>query len=134
MAVIFATRGHLALLGEMYAFGLLGAFVFSSMSLDVIRWKLGRRDPAFWIGVLTTAMLMLAWGVNLLEKELATYFGGAVTAVGMLIAVGVRRGWFMNMLMQLPSVQRLQARAYRASEELVEDELKGLMTLTEAVE
>ena len=40
----------------------------------------------------------------------------------------------MNMLVQLPSVQRLQARAYRASEELVEDELKGLMTLTEAVE
>ncbi len=134
MAVIFATRGHLALLGEMYAFGLLGAFVFSSMSLDVIRWKLGRRDPAFWIGVLTTGMLILAWGVNLLEKELATYFGGTVTAVGMLIAVGVRRGWFMNMLVQLPSVQRLQARAYRASEELVEDELKGLMTLTEAVE
>jgi nucleotide-binding universal stress UspA family protein len=134
MAVIFATRGELALLGEMYAFGLLGAFVFSSMSLDVIRWNLGRRDLAFWIGVLTTGMLMLAWGVNLIEKELATFFGGAVTVVGMLMAVGVRRGWFMDMLVRLPSVQRLQARAYRASEELVEDELRGLMTLAEAVE
>ena len=134
MAVILATRGEIALLGEMYAFGLLGAFVFSSMSLDVIRWNLGRRDPAFWIGVLTTAMLMLAWGVNLVEKELATYFGGVVTAAGMLLAVGVRRGWFLEMLVKLPSVQRLQARAYRASEELVEDELKGLMTLAEAVE
>jgi nucleotide-binding universal stress UspA family protein len=134
VAVIIATRGELALLGEMYAFGLLGAFVFSSMSLDLIRWNLGRRDPAFWIGVLTTGMLMLAWGVNLVEKELATYFGGAVTVVGMLMAVGVRRGWFMDLLAQVPSVQRLQARAYRASEELVEDELKGLMTLAEAVE
>ena len=134
MAVIFATRGELALLGEMYAFGLLGAFVFSSMSLDVIRWNLGRRDLTFWIGVLTTGMLMLAWGVNLIEKELATFFGGAVTVVGMLMAVGVRRGWFMDMLVRLPSVQRLQARAYRASEELVEDELRGLMTLAEAVE
>ncbi len=28
--------------------------------------------------------------------------------------------------MQIPFVQRLQARAYRASENLVEDELKGL--------
>ena len=134
VAVIIATRGELALLGEMYAFGLLGAFVFSSMSLDLIRWNLGRRDPGFWIGVLTTGMLMLAWGVNLVEKELATYFGGAVTVVGMLMAVGVRRGWFMDLLAQVPSVQRLQARAYRASEELVEDELKGLMTLAEAVE
>jgi amino acid transporter len=134
LAVILATRGELALLAEMYAFGLLGAFVFSSVSLDVIRWNLGRRDPAFWIGVLTSAMLMLAWGVNLVEKELATYFGGAVTAVGMLMAVGVRRGWFLDLLVRVPAIQRLQARAYRRSEDLVEDELKGLMTLAEAVE
>jgi amino acid transporter len=134
LAVILATRGELALLAEMYAFGLLGAFVFSSGSLDVIRWNLGRRDPAFWIGVLTTGMLILAWGVNLVEKELATYFGGAVTGIGMLMAVGVRRGWFLDLLVRVPSVQRLQARAYRASEDLVEDELKGLVTLAEAVE
>jgi nucleotide-binding universal stress UspA family protein len=38
------------------------------------------------------------------------------------------------MLAQIPFIQRLQARAYRASENLVEDELKGLMTLAEAVE
>jgi amino acid transporter/nucleotide-binding universal stress UspA family protein len=134
VAVILATSGELALLAEMYAFGLLGAFVFSSLSLDVIRWNLGRRDPAFWIGVLTTAMVTVAWGVNLVEKELATYFGGAVTLIGMLTAVGVRRGWFLDLLVQLPWIQRLQARAYRASEDLVEDELRGLMTLSEAIE
>ncbi len=134
VTVILATRGEIKLLGEMYAFGLLGAFVFSSVSLDRIRWNLGRRDPAFWIGVLTTAMIMLAWGINLVEKELATYFGGAVTVVGMLMAVGVRRGWFLDLLARLPLIQRLQARAYRASEDLVEDELKGLMTLAEAIE
>jgi nucleotide-binding universal stress UspA family protein len=65
---------------------------------------------------------------------LATYFGGAVTVVGMLMAVGVRRGWFLDLLARLPLIQRLQARAYRASEDLVEDELKGLMTLAEAIE
>ncbi len=47
VVVILATQGELALLGEMYAFGLLGAFVFSSLSLDVIRWRLGRRDLGF---------------------------------------------------------------------------------------
>jgi nucleotide-binding universal stress UspA family protein len=132
--LILLTRGHLLLLGDMYAFGLLGAFVFSSSSLDAIRWRLGRRDFGFWVGVLTTLMLIVAWGINLVEKELATYFGGAVTLIGMLIAIGVRRAWFIEALTQIPFMERLQARAYRASEDLVEDELKTLMTLTEAVE
>ena len=132
--VILFSRGEMRLLGDMYAFGLLGAFVFSSLSLDTIRWRLGRRDFAFWVGVLTTAMVVVAWGVNLVEKHLATYFGGAVTAIGMLTAIGVRRAWFVDLLLQIPFIQRLQARAYRASEDLVEDELKGLVTLAEAVE
>ncbi len=132
--VIFLTRGKMALLGDMYAFGLLGAFVFSSLSLDVIRWRLGRRDFGFWVGALPTAMVIVAWGINLVEKELATLFGGSVAAIGMLIAVGVRRAWFMDLLHEIPAVQRLQARAYRASEHVVEAELKGLVTLAEAVE
>ena len=132
--VILMTRGKMALLGDLYAFGLLGAFVFSSLSLDVIRWRLGRRDLGFWIGVLTTGMVTIAWAVNLVEKELATLFGGTVAAIGMLTAVGVRRAWFIDILHQVPIISRLQARAYRASEHLVEEELKGLVTLAEAVE
>jgi nucleotide-binding universal stress UspA family protein len=132
--LISMTQGHLILLGDMYAFGLLGAFVFSSFSLDAIRWRLGRRDLGFWIGVFTTLMVVVAWGINLVEKQLATYFGGAVTLIGMMTAVGVRRGWFIEILTRIPYVERLQARAYRASEGLVEDELKSLVTLAEAVE
>lgn len=134
VGVILATEGHLSLLGEMYAFGLLGAFMFSSFSLDIIRWRLGRRDFAFWIGVLTTVMVTVAWCVNLVEKELATLFGGVLTGVGMLVTVGVRRAWFMDLLHEIPWVQRLQARAYLASEALVDEELKGLVTLADAVE
>ena len=132
--VIWLSRGEMKVLGDMYAFGLLGAFVFSSLSLDTIRWRLGRRDFVFWLGVLTTGMVMVAWGINLVEKQQATYFGGMVTIVGLLIAIGVRRAWFIDLLVQIPFIQRLQARAYRASEDLVEDELKGLVTLAEAVE
>lgn len=132
--VILMTQGKMALLGDMYAFGLLGAFVFSSLSLDVIRWRLGRRDFGFWVGIFTTAIVMVAWGVNLVEKELATLFGGTLTAIGMLAAVGVRRAWFMDLLHQIPAIRRLQARAYRASESLVEEELKGLVTLADAVD
>jgi amino acid transporter len=134
IGVILATRGELTLLGEMYAFGLLGAFFFSSLSLDIIRWRLGRRDFGFWFGLLTSGMVLVAWCVNLIEKELATVFGGFLTAIGMLVAIGVRRTWFIEALTQIPFIERLQTRAYRASENLVEDELKGLMTLAEAVE
>src|SRR5262245_9812528 len=52
--VIWLSHGEMKVLGDMYAFGLLGAFVFSSLSLDSIRWKLWRRDPVFWLGGLTT--------------------------------------------------------------------------------
>jgi amino acid transporter/nucleotide-binding universal stress UspA family protein len=134
IGVILATRGELTLLGEMYAFGLLGAFFFSSISLDIIRWRLGRRDLGFWFGLVTSGMVLVAWCVNLIEKDLATLFGGVLTAIGMLVAIGVRRTWFIEALTQIPFIERLQARAYRASEDLVEDELKGLMTLAEAVE
>jgi amino acid transporter/nucleotide-binding universal stress UspA family protein len=134
IGVIIATRGELTLLGEMYAFGLLGAFFFSSISLDIIRWRLGRRDLGFWFGLVTSGMVLVAWCVNLIEKDLATLFGGILTAIGMLVAIGVRRTWFIEALTQIPFIERLQARAYRASEDLVEDELKGLMTLAEAVE
>jgi len=132
--IILMSGGQMKILGDMYAFGLLGAFVFSSLSLDKIRWNLGRRDIGFWLGFLTTVMVIVAWGVNLIEKQLATWFGGGVTLLGLLIAMGVRRAWFVDLLVQIPFIQKLQARAYRASEDLVEDELKGLMTLTEAVE
>jgi nucleotide-binding universal stress UspA family protein len=132
--VILFTQGELSLLGEMYAFGLLGAFAFSSLSLDVIRWGLGRRDLGFWIGTLTTSVVILAWVVNLFEKHLATLFGGGLTVIGMILAVGVRESWFMDMLRRIPVVQRFQARAYRASENLVEDELKGMVTLADAVD
>lgn len=132
--VIILTQGEMRMLGDMYAFGLLGAFVFSSLSLDKIRWNLGRRDMGFWLGVLTTAMVIVAWAVNIFEKHLATYFGGTVTTLGLLIAIGVRRGWFIDFLVQIPVIQRLQARAYRASETLVAEELKGLVTLAEAME
>ena len=74
MLVILSSGGEMKILGDMYAFGLLGAFVFSSLSLDSIRWRLGRRDFGFWVGVFTTAMVMVAWGINLIEKQLADLF------------------------------------------------------------
>ena len=108
VAVLLATRGSATVLGDLYAFGLLGAFTLTCLSLDIVRWherhpiadgargtRLGSSDGragsgvgslTFALGVLTTVLVALAWSTNLFAKPLATAFGGGVTLVGLLIA------------------------------------------------
>jgi hypothetical protein len=40
----------------------------------------------FYLGLLTTALVVLAWTTNLVAKPMATIFGGSVTLLGMGIA------------------------------------------------
>lgn len=128
IAVIYFVHGDLVLLGEMYAFGLLGAFVLSSLGLDVIRWRENKRNWVFWIGVLTTIILMVAWSVNLVTKHLATYFGGAIVLLGMGIALPHKSGWYREQFFKIPFMarhaQRTISKVDRASEEF--DELVSL--------
>jgi amino acid transporter len=92
-AVVLATRGQMELLGDMYSFGLLGAFTLTSLGIDRLRTQERYRGPAFWVGLFTSALVLLAWGVNLVEKTKATMFGGTTTVIGFCIAYAVRRGW-----------------------------------------
>ncbi len=39
MLILIAVRGSIEVLGNLYAFGLLGAFILTCVSLDVIRWR-----------------------------------------------------------------------------------------------
>lgn len=91
--VVLATQGQMELLGDMYSFGLLGAFTLTSIGIDRLRAQEKYRGPAFWVGLFTSALVVVAWGVNLIEKTKATIFGGSVTLVGFGIAYAVRRGW-----------------------------------------
>ena len=84
--VIFA-GGSTGTLGGIYAFGLLGAFMLTSLSLDVIRWHEGVSTLVMVVGVVTTAAVTLAWVTNLFAKPLATMFGGGLSALG--VAIGV---------------------------------------------
>jgi amino acid transporter len=156
ICVLIAVNGTITTLGDMYAFGLLGAFTLTSVGLDIVRRRerkaaraervssqstakglhdgddsvtankalkgtttpmqasaslyeeLGtRRLPAdglapspytgrmvldlwhtckFYLGLLTTALVVLAWTTNLVAKPIATIFGGSVTLLGMGIA------------------------------------------------
>ncbi len=155
--VLIAVRGDINLLGDMYAFGLLGAFTLTCLGLDIVRHRErqaarllaktltasngnaqastteimreaeevshevthtandnvaapGGLEPEmiaqlatpartwhqrlihlwravdFWLGILTTFLVALAWSTNLVAKPLATAFGGSVALVGMSVA------------------------------------------------
>jgi amino acid transporter len=165
IAVLIGARGQIDILGDLYAFGLLGAFTLTCLGLDIIRWRerrggvvIGagedelarelteqRREdamnpprplPAFvqagldtarqssshlenrwrgsalaealaptsawmrtqWpmtkivLGWLTTALVLLAWSVNIVNKPLATRFGGGVTLFGLAVAIAYQMG------------------------------------------
>ena len=164
--VLIAVRGNINILGDMYAFGLLGAFTLTCLGLDIVRHRerkvartlarqlrngasatiknpevakdvahdvdellhktvdhhnlngashpgglepeaiIAMAAPAssfrtrlhdlwkrvdFWLGVLTTVLVLTAWSTNLVSKPLATAFGGSVAGIGMLIALGNSR-------------------------------------------
>ena len=103
IVILVAVNGNINMLGELYAFGLLGAFTITCIGLDIVRHrerKAARAEQTpsrrgaldvwhtckFYLGLLTTALVLLAWSTNLVAKPLATAFGGAVTLLGMGIA------------------------------------------------
>jgi hypothetical protein len=93
VALIATTGGQAAILGDLYAFGLLGAFILTCLALDVVRWhdRPSRTSVAaragYWLGVLTTVLVTIAWLTNLVAKPLATMFGGGLTVIGLLIGL-----------------------------------------------
>ena len=102
--VVVAAGGDMVLLGELYAFGLLGAFLLTSLGIDVLRWREGQRGVRLVLGMVTTAAIVLAFVVNLYAKPLATAFGGVLTAVGLLIALATRSGWAARVLGTVPGL------------------------------
>jgi hypothetical protein len=96
VVLILVAQTNVNLLGDLYAFGLLGTFVLTCVSLDVVRWREYRRwSPGvlvfFGVGVLTTVLVAVAWSVNLVAKPLATEFGGGLTVLGLIVGLATYR-------------------------------------------
>jgi amino acid transporter len=102
LAVVVVSNGNTGLLGDMYSFGLLGAFSVTCVCLDIVRWRervahrahgnaggaargQGTSLPMFIVGVITSILVVTAWATNLVAKPLATLFGGVVTTVGLTV-------------------------------------------------
>ena len=96
VAILVATRGNVNVLGDLYAFGLLGTFVLTCISLDLVRWREYKnwspgRVAFFTLGVVTTLLVVAAWAINLVAKPDATKFGGGLTVVGLIIGLATYR-------------------------------------------
>jgi hypothetical protein len=96
VAIVVGAQANVNLLGDLYAFGLLGTFALTCISLDVVRWREYRRwkvrTIAFYaVGVLTTVLVIGAWAINIVAKPLATEFGGGLTVIGVIAGLATYR-------------------------------------------
>jgi len=99
-----------------------------------MRWRLHRTGPSFYLGLLTSMMVMVAWCVNLFAKPHATLFGGGVTAIGMTIAIGMREGWLTQAVYNVGFIGRLAARLAAEAERKAEEGEVEIVSLAQAVE
>jgi len=102
--IVRCVGGNMTLLGDMYAFGLLGSFTLKSIGLDWIRWQEGRRGLGFWLGILSSVMVSVAFVVNLICKPKATIFGGLVSGLGLLVALATKKGWWEDFARRIPGL------------------------------
>jgi amino acid transporter len=93
LVLVVLSNGQAGFLGDLYAFGLLGAFIVTNVALDVVRWhdasvrRSGLGRAVFWLGLLTTVLVIGGWLVNLVAKPHATAFGGGLTLLGLLVGL-----------------------------------------------
>jgi amino acid transporter len=117
--VVIGANAQVNVLGDLYAFGLLGTFVLTCVSLDVVRWRERPRWSArtvalFAIGIVTTILVVIAWSVNLVAKPLATEFGGGLTVIGLVVGLAT----YQNNRRSRPAVFPVPFRPQRAAESI----------------
>ncbi len=131
--VITVTGRDLVLLGDLYAFGLLGAFVLTSLGLDLTRWREHERGGKFWVGVWATLMVTVAWFTCLMVKQDAAIFGGILVLIGLLLAVGTQQKWFTDVLYNTPMLARRAREVIAESESELEARDREVLSLAQAV-
>jgi nucleotide-binding universal stress UspA family protein len=133
LMIVAATGADLVALGDLYAFGLLGAFLLTSLGIDVIRARERVAGPRFWIGVATTLAVALAWSVNLVAKQEATLFGVLALGVGLALALATHQRVFSNLFYEQPAVTRVTKRKIAEAERgLEEEERATILSLSQA--
>ena len=88
----------------------------------------------FWVGVLVTLMVGVAWGVHLTSTLEATAIGGGLLALGLVVAVGIRRDWVIRWLNKVPWIATEAVRQIERAEDIVERRSREVVSIETAVE
>ena len=96
LVLVLSTGADLLRLGKVFAFGLLGSYAITSVSLAMLRWREHRRGAAFVIGVIASLALAVPWVTSWFTKPAATLYGACVTGLQLLVAFGTQRGWIQS--------------------------------------
>jgi amino acid transporter/nucleotide-binding universal stress UspA family protein len=93
LALVAGTHGEPRILAQLFAFGLLGSYAITSISLDVLRWREGRRGITFVLGALVSLTLVLPWVTSWFTKWRATLYGALASGLLLFVAYVTHRGW-----------------------------------------
>jgi amino acid transporter/nucleotide-binding universal stress UspA family protein len=96
LVLALGTRGDPRMLAQLFAFGLLGSYTITSVSLAVLRWRERRRGPMFVLGLIATLALAVPWVTSWVTKLTATAYGAAATGLLLAVALVTRRGWIRS--------------------------------------
>ncbi|HVR62436.1 MAG TPA: APC family permease [Polyangia bacterium] len=96
LVLVLSTRADLLRLGKVFAFGLLGSYAITSISLAVLRWRERRRGLAFVNGVIASLALAIPWVTSWFTKPVAALYAAGVTGLQLLVAFVTQRGWIRS--------------------------------------
>lgn len=93
--LVLVTGGRLLALAKIFAFGLLGSYAITSLSLNVLAWR-ERRPLRLSVGVVASLALFIPWVTSWFTKPSATLYGLLVTGAQLVVAFVTQRGWIRS--------------------------------------
>ncbi|HEY7374783.1 MAG TPA: universal stress protein [Polyangia bacterium] len=94
--LVVTTGGQLFRLGRVFAFGLLGSYAITSVSLAVIAWREKRRGVRMMVEGLASVALLVPWITSWFTKPVSTLYGVAVSGLQLTVAFVTHRGWIRS--------------------------------------
>jgi amino acid transporter len=96
VVIVIVTGGHLIALGKVFAFGLLGSYTITSLSLAVLAWREKRRGGALVVAGISFVALSIPWVTSWITKPVSTLYGLGVTGIQLAVAFVTHRGWIRS--------------------------------------
>ncbi len=96
VVLVIATGGRMLALGKIFAFGLLGSYAITSVSLLVLAWRERRRGLPLLMHGIASVALLFPWVTSLYTKPKATLYGVLVTGFQLGVAFVTHRGWIRS--------------------------------------